>query len=410
MYDPTFSGAALARHFSKSDFLKQPALKNDVQKEAVVAEAVATARNGFLSLPLTPNNLAGRTIYQVNNLACDLVLRKAAQNIRRITASKQGSRIEIVRRLKLLCEEGLPFTVAKMDVKNFYPSVDQDFLSHQLGKRLMTAPSTRSIVQSLIEQCKINSVNGLPPGLAISAELSELYIQDFDQRVREQLNAHYFARYVDDIILILPELEHPKLLEAQVEEALPMGLELNISKSKIYQFKNAKMRTPTVEHSFDYLGFQFSVFNTDKARHTSRRVELDIAPSKVRKNKTRIVKSLLRYLGDGNFADLRDRIRVLTCGYQFFDERQQKQRSAGLQHNYGLIESNAPALAELDRFFSGIVLCRSGAIGGRLALALTNQQRKELLKYSFVNGFTNRVHFRFSADRLVGLMECWKYA
>jgi len=318
MYDPTFGRAALARHLSKNDFRKRPALKNEAQKEALVSQAVTIARNGFSSLPLMSNNLAGRTIYQVNDLACDLVLRKAAQNIRRITASKQGSRIEIVRHLKLLCEEGLPFTVAKMDIKNFYPSVDQDFLSSQLSKRLMTAPSTRSVVGSLIEQCKLNSVNGLPPGLAISAELSEFYMQDFDQRMREQLNAHYFARYVDDIVLILPELENPNSLKAQIEEALPKGLKLNFSKSKIYPFKNAKMKTPTVEHSLDYLGFRFSVFNTDKARPVSRRVELDIALSKVRKNKTRIVKSLLRYLGDGNFADLRDRVRILTCGYQFF--------------------------------------------------------------------------------------------
>jgi len=122
------------------------------------------------------------------------------------------------------------------------------------------------------------------------------------------------------------------------------------------------------------------------------------------------VKSLLQYLADGKFEDLRDRVRILTCGYQFFDERQQKKRSAGLQHTYNLIENDAPALAELDRFFSGMVLCRSGSVGGRLDLTLANRQRKELLKYSFVSGFKNRIHFRFSADRLAYLMECWKYA
>ncbi|MEQ8823943.1 MAG: antiviral reverse transcriptase Drt3a [Filomicrobium sp.] len=410
MYDPTFGSAALARHLTKSDFLKQPALRNDAHKEALVNRAVATARTGFATLPLTPNNVAGRTIYQVNDLACDLVLRKAAQNIRRITGSKQGSRIEIVRRLKLLCEEGLPFIVVKMDIKNFYPSVDQDFLSKQIRKRLMTAPSTRSVVRSLIEQLKINSVNGLPPGLAISVELSEFYMQDFDNRIREQMNAHYFARYVDDIVMILPRLDNPNSLETKIEEALPTGLKLNSSKSKIYPFNNTKMKTPTVEHSFDYLGFKFSVFHTDKARPTSRRIELDLASSKVRKNKTRIVKSLLQYLSDGHFDDLRDRVRILTSGYQFFDERRQKKQSAGLQHTYSLIESTAPALAELDRFFLKMILCRSGPVGGRLALALTNRQRKELLKYSFYNGFANRVHFRFSADRLAELMECWKYA
>ena len=324
MYDPTFGSAALARHLSKNDFLKQPALKNEALKETLVSQAVSTARNGFSSLLLRPNNLAGRTIYQVNDLACDLALRKAAQNILRITSSKQGSRIEIVRRLKLLCEEGMPFTVAKMDIEKFYASVDQDFLSSQLRKRLMTAPSTRFVASSLLTQCKISSVNGLPPGLAISAELSEFYMQDFDQRIRQSLNAHYFARYVDDIVVILPELDNPNSLKTQIEEALPPGLKLNFSKSKIYAFKNAKMKTPTVEHIFNYLGFKFSVFHTDKSKRISRRVELDIAQSKVRKNKTRVVKSLLQYLADGNFEDLRDRVRILTCGYQFFDERQQK--------------------------------------------------------------------------------------
>ncbi len=265
-------------------------------------------------------------------------------------------------------------------------------------------------INSLIDQCKTNSVGGLPPGVAISAELSEFYMQDFDRRMRDSLGAHYFARYVDDIVLILPELDIPKDLKNRIEDALPKGLKLNFSKSKIYVFRNAKANTPTVEDSFDYLGFKFSVFQTNKKRPCSRSVELDIAASKVKKNKTRIVKSLLQYLSDGNFQDLRDRVRILTCGYQFFDERQQKKRSAGLQHSYSLIDSDAPALVELNRFFAGIVLCRSGSIGGRLALTLSNRERKELLKYSFVTGVANRVHFRFNADRLAQLMECWKYA
>jgi len=75
MYNPTFGSAALARHLNKSDFLNQPAMKNEAHKAALIIQAVTTARNDFSSLPLTPNNLAGRTIYQVDDLACDLVLR-----------------------------------------------------------------------------------------------------------------------------------------------------------------------------------------------------------------------------------------------------------------------------------------------------------------------------------------------
>lgn len=410
MYDPTFSTASLARHLTKNDFLKQPALVGDPYKAAIIASAVQTARNGFHSLPLTPNDLAGRRIYQVNDLGSDLVLRKAAQNIRRITGAKQSSRMEIVRRLKLFCEEGMPFTIAKMDIKNFYPSIDQDILSGQLKRRLVTAPSTRAVLGSLINQCKSNSLSGLPPGLAISAELSEFYMQDFDRNMRETLEAHYFARYVDDIILILPELDSARTLKKKIESALPNGLRLNFTKSKVFVFGGAKANTPSAEHSFDYLGFRFTIYQTNKKRPCFRVVELDIAASKVKKNKTRVVRSFLQYLSDGNFEDLRDRVRILTCGYQFFDERQQKKRSAGLQHTYSLIDSDAPALAELDKFFEGMVLCKSGPIGGRLALSLDNREKKELLKHSFFTGVANRVHFRFSADRLAHLMECWKYA
>jgi hypothetical protein len=410
MYDPTFGNASLARHLTKNDFRKQPALKNVPYKEDVVAQAVTTARNGFTSLPLTTNDLVGRRIYQVNDLASDLVLRKAAQNIRRITGTKQGSRMEIIRRLKLFCEEGMPFTIAKMDIKSFYPTIDQDTLLGQINRRLVTAPSTRAVLCSLFDQYKRNSVVGLPPGLAISAELSEFYLRDFDRDMREKLTAHYFARYVDDIILVLPGLDSKAKLKKKIEDVLPKGLRLNFMKSKVFVFGNAKVNNPVVEHSFDYLGFRFSVYQTNKTRPYSREVKLDIATSKVKKNKTRIVKSLLQYLSDGNFDDLRDRIRVLTCGYQFFDERQEKKRSAGLQHTYSLIDSGAPALVELDKFFKGMILCRSGPIGGRLALSLSNRARKDLLKHSFVTGVANRVHFRFSADRLAHLMECWKYA
>ncbi|MEP3045617.1 MAG: antiviral reverse transcriptase Drt3a [Roseibium sp.] len=338
MYDPTFGNASLARQLTKNDFQKQPTLRDDLHKEAVIAQAVTVARNGFASLPLIPNDLAGRQIYQVTDLASDLVLRKAAQNIRQITGAKQSSRMEIIRRLKLFCEEGMPFTVAKMDIKNFYPSIDQETLSNQLKRRLVTAPSTRSVICSLVDQCKINSVAGLPPGLAISAELSEFYMQDFDRNMRESGTAHYYARYVDDIVLVFPALDCVKTIKTQIIDALPKGLRLNFTKSKIFVFSDAKVNTPAVEHGFDYLGFQFNVYQTNKKRPCYRTVELDIAASKVKKNKTRIVKSLLRYLSDGHFDDLCDRIRILTCGYQFFDERRQKKRSAGLQHTYSAID------------------------------------------------------------------------
>ncbi len=234
-------------------------------------------------------------------------------------------------------------------------------------------------------------------------------MQDFDRKIRKNLNAHYFARYVDDIILVMPKLDSERILTRKIKEALPKGLRINFMKSKFLCFQGNRVVTPSVEHNFDYLGFEFNVYEVRRVKPFDRSVKLNISASKVKRNKTRIVKSLLQYISDGKFSDLRDRIRVLTCGLQFFDERRQKIRNGGLQHTYCLIPNDAPALIELDKFLKVMILCRSGPIGGRLSLILSNRQRKELLKYSFATGLANRVHFRYSPERLAQLVECWKY-
>lgn len=413
MYDPTFGETSLARHLRKNDFFKEPSLRAEAAKQAVLREAVTTARSGFVSLPLTTNNLAGRTIYQVTNLSSELVLRKAGQNIRTITKARQSNRMEIIRRLKLFCEEGMSFTIVKMDIRNFYPSIDQASISGQLQRRLLTAPSTRRVLLSFLEHCNLNSISGLPPGLAISAELSELYMQDFDRDMRQNLEPHYYARYVDDIILVLSEVGSVKALRKRIGSMLPEGLHLNSAKSKVYRFSGTSSKSPAPEDSFDYLGYKFTVHQVKQYRNgrpQDRTVELDIAKSKVKKNKTRICRSFLQYLADGNFEDLQDRVRVLTCGYQFFDERRSKRRNAGIQYTYDLIDAHSPALTELDVFLKGMVLGHYGKIGGRLALCLGNRERKKLLRHSFSKGMANKVHFRFDAARLVHLIEAWKYA
>lgn len=410
MFDPTFGMTSLSRQLNASDFLKDSGLKNEAHKTAIISKATAIARNGFPTFPLKSNDMVGRKIFQVTDLPSDLVLRKAAQNIRRITGSKQGSRVEIIRRLKLFCEEGMPFTIAKMDIKSFYPSIDQDTLIDMVDARLLTAPSTRTVVNSLITQCKDHGISGIPPGLAISAELSEFYLQEFDRHLKEIVKTHYFARYVDDMVIILPHSEDPHLIMKYVEEALPPGLKLNHSKSKIYTLGDEKVKKPKPESSVDFLGYNLLIHQIDKIRPHAREVKLNIATSKVKKNKTRIVKSLLQYLEDGKFQDLLDRIRILTSGFQFFDEKQQKRRNAGIQHTYSLIPIDAPALIELDNFLIKMILSDYGPICGRLALSLSNGQKKKILKHSFYTGFANKVHFRFSADRLADLVKCWKYA
>ena len=411
MYNPTFGRSTLDRHILKSDFRTYPSLADDAIRAASLEAAGKLGQQGFSNVKLRTNNLAGRIIYQLVDLPSQLVLRKAAENLRKISFGKQSNRSEIIRRLQSLLQEGMPFCVAKFDISNFYESVHQQRLIDLVERRFITAPSTRLVLTSFLQQCSSKGISGVPRGLAISAALSELYMQDFDQRMRFDLANHFFARYVDDVIVITKPTINSKQLRQDVARRLPFGLKLNKSKTRVLTFDAQPTPPKTLEDSLDYLGYSFDIYRIDSSKRPRRRtVTLDIAQSKVKRRKTRIVLAVRKYLNDHNFDDLHDRFKLITCNFRFFDHRKARRRRVGLCYDYELIAIPSSALKELDEFMRKILLCNNGKVGAALAQTLSQAQRDELLRLSFARGFKGKTHFHFSAKRLKHLIACWKYA
>ena len=413
LYDPTFGPKALNRHIYESDFKKYSDIDLERTRDTQLEIASSLANDGFSDLKIQGNNLAGQTIYQLVDLPSELVLRKAVQNISKVSRTKQANRIEICKCLKLLCEEGVPFTLARFDIRKFYESINRYHIQDLIDRRLSTLPSTRLVLSTFMKQCEIHSIStGLPRGLAISAALSEFYLNDFDVTVQRKLKPHFYARYVDDIVVLLsPECEITSLYK-KVSSMLPSGLELNKSKSKILSFTGLQIRDHLTEHKFDYLGYSFSVSHIIKSTNSPwhRCLTLDISQSKIKKIKTRVVRALIQYLHDGKFVDLHDRFKILTCNYEFYDHRKQRKRLAGNRHSYGLIDFPSESLDKLDRFIKHILLSNNGKISALLAHSLSNAEKEILLSLSFKKGFEKRTYFYFSPTKLKKLVECWKYA
>ncbi len=356
------------------------------------------------------NSVSGKLVYRLTHLPSELVLRKAAENLRTIANTKQSNRVEIVRRLRLLLEEGLPYCVAKIDIQSFYETIDQDNLKELLRCRLLTAPGTRLVLGRFIDQCAVNCVSGMPRGLSISAALSEFYMQDFDGQVRTKSLIRLYCRYVDDIIVVAQPDGDFKSFRKEIANLLPMGLRLNARKTRLIEFRNKRSPNPTIEHRFEYLGFSFEVHEIGNSIPYDRTVRIDIARSKINKRKTRVIRSLLQFIRDQDFKDLHDRLKLLTCNYSFHDSKNDRVRFAGVYHTYGLISWPSSALTELDQFLRKVLLSNTGKICGPLAQVLSKSQRKELLRLTFTGGFVNRIHFHFPPDRLNQLIKCWKYA
>lgn len=410
MYTCTFGLKSLSQMIRKSDFSKDSKLKCNKHIENTLMEAVQIAKLGFANAPpMLQTYRTGRTLYQVTHFPTELVLRKAAKNLEILFEVKQSNRTEIIQKIHMFCKENIPFKVIRLDIKSFYSSINQAKLCKILDRRLQTTPSTYNVLNRFIQRCRDQNIAGVPQGVSVSAALSELYLSDFDNKLKNRFSPYYLARYVDDIIMILGTEIDNDTIHNGASKLLPNGLTFNETKSRIVTIPGIPDATTPDTEMFDYLGFEFTIcgLSQNKKKRFAREVRIDISKSKVNKQKTRLVRSMLQFQKDKNFQDLRDRIRLITANYSFFDKRDGRMRQVGLRHQYRLIDLPSKSIDDLDKFRLSLVL--SGKIGKNKRVQLTKWQQDELRRLSFRSGFVNEVCFNFRASRLRRLMRCWKY-
>jgi hypothetical protein len=236
-------------------------------------------------------------------------------------------------------------------------------------------------------------------------------MRDFDRQIANLPGVYYFARYVDDMIILTTEQNDHAAFLRTVADHLPSGLRLNPKKTKAVPVRG-KSNPPSLDGYFDFLGYSFSISTKfrDADNKFVRRVDVDISEKKISKLKSRVILSLMDFINGGTFQDLEDRLRLITGNYHIYDHARSFRRKVGIYYNYNQISlDTAKALTELDVFLKRILLSRNGTICRRLYPLLNSPQRRKLLKYSFNTSFRSRTHYHFNAARLAQLIECWKY-
>lgn len=75
---------------------------------------------------------------------------------------------------------------------------------------------------------------GLPIGNLTSQLFGNVYLNDFDHFVKEQLKCHYYGRYVDDLVFVSSDKEFLKALIPKINHYLKIKLGLSLHPKKIY--------------------------------------------------------------------------------------------------------------------------------------------------------------------------------
>ncbi len=160
--------------------------------------------------------------------------------------------------------------VLRLDVKDFYPSVDHSLLFKQIKKRIrkdeLLVLIANSLKQPTVAKIKKDEIRpndiGIPQGLSISNILANIYLFAIDEKYSNRASLKYF-RYVDDILVLCKCNELESIRLEIVSDCKKLQLIIHID-------DHEKSLSCSICEGFSYLGY---VFNNEKITVRKKSVE-----------------------------------------------------------------------------------------------------------------------------------------
>lgn len=189
-------------------------------------------------LPYFPDRIIHHCIMQVLEPVWHKVLIKDTfQSIKGRGIHKAKSRVEPTIR-----KEKLKYSL-KIDIKKFYPSIDNEILK-QIVRKKIKCSDTLWLLDEIIDSTK-----GVPIGNYMSQYFGNLYLGYFDHWMKEVKRVKYYYRYCDDVVILSSDKKYLHYLLEEMRMYLRTNLKLTIKEN--YQISPIKIR------GVDFLGFRF---------------------------------------------------------------------------------------------------------------------------------------------------------
>ena len=161
----------------------------------------------------------------------------------------------------------------KIDISNFYPSIDHKILESTV-KRRIRKPQLFTLIQKAISSPTVafpdkaieSAARGVPQGLAISNILAEIYLKKFDAMVSSLSDIAYF-RYVDDVLVLCNS--NPEDLFENIRSEFEKKFNLTVHPLG----EKSKSRVADIDESFSFLGYLFSDGKAEIKKDSILRIE-----------------------------------------------------------------------------------------------------------------------------------------
>ena len=331
-------------------------------------------------------------------------LKQTQRNINKMYKVKQADRYSIVCQLREALRGCFPKYVIRTDISKFYESIPRREVIKKINDDNMLSNNSKKVIkQILYEYGRLSGQGkkGIPRGIGISAYLSELYMRKLDKKISKDPIVLYYARYVDDIIIVCTTQRNTVFLEdfaeSSAEDAIKKSLQKAINEMDLQQNPNKTLFRKVdgkVTHCIDYLGYRFRFGKAD--------VDVNLTKSKVEKYRNKIDFMFQDYEEQSRYDEkkarilLVNRVKFITGNTRLIGNK--KNVFVGIYFSNKIL-TNLSYLRAMDCYLK----YKISSLGNQRA-------KKRLEKLSFVTGFKDKTFHKFSRTDIGSITKVWKYA
>lgn len=354
--------------------------------------------DGTFSWGLAPGPIIRtKPTYRIDRSKPDVYFaaKQMESSIRRSYFGVSSSRNKLVSQLSTALDNKMPKTVVKTDISAFFESVPHAGIWSMWQSSSSLGTLTSAFLKQFLDEQAIlvGAEQGLPRGVGMSSQLAEAYLQGLDRRVRAAPQVSFYARYVDDIVIVVSggSEDRAKALLADVKSTLSdLSLKLNEGKTEILKAGDSG----SIVGSFEFLGYKFS--------NPGGKVQATFSSAKVAKYKKRIDDVLAGWIAhksktSGHEGLLLDRWRFMTGNARLANNKKDALT--------GVYFSN-PHLTEMS-VLTGLDAYAVHKVNSTM---IPEPLKSRMLGLKFVDGFRSRVVYRFSQNELSRIAAVWKDA
>ncbi len=202
-----------------------------------------------------------------SELSAFYAIRQLQYNMKRTFKVEMANRHTIMSSLKKLLNMKMPIYIIRTDVSGFFESIPQNRMLTKINENTLLSYKSKAFIKGIIQEYEVikdttlvDSGKGIPRGIGISSMLSEIYMKDIDNSIRNRKEVIYYVRYVDDIFMIMTSIGLYASLEkyylALSVKFAEYGLTLkSIGNDKCQLIDWVNHRRSVL---FDYLGYSLS--------------------------------------------------------------------------------------------------------------------------------------------------------